>query len=236
MIISNHGHSILIRQSTPEDAVILFRAYTDEAFIHLYRSNNPLQSEEQLRQLLADRLKQSAEKRGYLELMIVHRHYGAMGVAMLNDLSNTHRRAEYLIGFFEQKHRCGKYALEASLLILDLAFNAYNLNKLYTYVYEYNDYAERSTVNFGFTQEGILKNHHYLIHEKRFVSLYINGLVVDDFRCHDKMRRLSVKLLGRDITQPEKEIQAVPFNNELTAQYAVQLRNKLRARSQTATA
>ncbi len=236
MIISNQGRSIFIRQSTPEDTQILFRAYTDDAFIRLYRSNNPLQSEEQLRQLLAERLKHSPEDRGYLELMIVHRRYGAIGVAMLGDFSSTHRRAEYLIGLFDQEHRGGRYALEASLLVLDLAFNAYNLNKLYTYVYEYNDFAEKSTLHLGFTQEGTLKNHHYLVHEKRFVSLYINGLVIDDFRHNDKIRRLSLKLLGRDITQPEvKEIHAVPFDNELTAQYAVQLRDKLRARSHRAT-
>jgi hypothetical protein len=64
MIISNQGRSILIRQSTPEDAQILFRAYSDDSFIRLYRSNNPAQSEEQLRDMLKERLKHSPLERG----------------------------------------------------------------------------------------------------------------------------------------------------------------------------
>ncbi len=227
MIIYNQGRSISIRQSTPEDTPILFRAYTDEAFIRLYRSNHPSQSEEQLRQMLAERLKHSPEQRGYIELMIVHHRLGAIGVATLGDYSTIHRRAEYLIGIFDEKHRRGKYALEASLLTLDLAFNAYHLNKLYTYVYDYNDFAEKSTVNFGFTCEGTLKNHHYLVHDNRFVSLHINGLVVEDFRHNDKIRRLSLKILGRDITRPYEELKAIPMDEELAAKYTAQF-EKLR--------
>jgi len=232
MMISNQGRSISIRQTTPEDTPILYRAYTDDEFMRLYRSNNPLQSEEQLRQMLAERLKHSPEKRGYIEFIIIHRRYGAIGVASLADFSSTHRRAEMLIGLFEQKYRGGKFALEASLLVFDLAFNAYNLNKLYTYVYEYNHFAEKSTVHSGFTQEGTLKNHHYLVHEKRFVSLYINGLVIEDFRRSETLRKLSLRLLGRDITRPsEKEITAIPVDKELAAKYTAQLTKKLRTQA-----
>jgi RimJ/RimL family protein N-acetyltransferase len=231
MIISNQGRSILIRQSTPEDAKILFQAYSDESFIRLYRSNNPAQSEEQLRDMLKERLKHPPLERGYIEFMIVHHQYGPIGVAMLGDYSKLHRRAEYLIGIFEKKHRGKKSTLEAMLLLLDLAFNAYDMNKLYGYVYDYNEFSLKSAMNLGFTHEGTLKNHHYLVHEKRFVSLYIDSLVVDDFRQHEKIRRLSLKFLGRDITRPYQEINAIPVEEEFTKQYTTQFLDKLRIHS-----
>ena len=233
MMISNQGRSISIRQTTPEDTPILYRAYTDDAFMRQYRSNHPLQSEEQLRQMLAERLKHSPEKRGYIEFLIIHRRYGAIGVATLGDYSSLHRRAEFLIGLFVQKYRGGQSALEASLLVFDLVFNHYHLNKLYTYVYDYNNFAEKSTIHLGFTQEGSLKNHHYLVHEKRFVSLYVNGLVIEDFRRNQKLRKLSLRKLGRDITRPtEKVIKAIPLDEKLTAKYTAQLKEKLRTQVQ----
>ncbi len=227
MITSNQGHSISLRQSNPEDAKILFKAYTDEKFIRLYRSNNPIKSEEQLRKILAEKTKKSPLETGHIEFMIVHNKYGPIGVAMLGDYSKIHRRAEYLIGLFDEKHR-GRYTLEAILLLLDLAFNAYNLNKIYGYVYGYNDFSLRSAVNLGFSHEGTLKNHHYDTHEKRFVSLYINGLTVEDFRSNEKIRCLSQKFIGRNITRPYKEVTAIPIENKLAIEYENKLLNNLR--------
>lgn len=89
MITSNQSHSISLRQSTPEDAKILFQAYSDETFIRLYRSNNPTQSKEQLRQMLIERAKQKPLERGYIEFMIVHNKYGPIGIAMLGDYSKV---------------------------------------------------------------------------------------------------------------------------------------------------
>lgn len=232
MTRSNQGRSISLRQSIPEDAKILFRAYTNESFIRLYRSNDTTQSEEQLRQMLIERAKQLPLEKGQIELMIVHHKYGPIGVSMLGNYSKMHRRAEYLIGVFDKKHR-GRCTLEALLLLLDLAFNSYNLNRIYGYVYEYNEFAIRSAVNLGFRHEGTLKNHHYCTHKKRFVSLYVNSLVVDDFRCNEKIRRLSPRFIGRDITQPYKEITAIPIEGELAAKYKDKLLKKLRPLSTT---
>ncbi len=229
MITSNHGRTISIRETTPDDASVLQQAYSNQTFIRLYRSNHILQSEEKLHKILVERAKYSPEEQSYIEFLIVHYQHGPIGIAALADYSELHHRAEYLIGIFDEKHRCGQNALEASLLTFDLAFNVYNINKLYTYVYEYNDFAEKNTVNLGFTKEGMLKNHHYLIHDKRFVSLNMNGLVVDDFRKSKRLCRLSLKVLGRNITHPYKEVKAIPMKNELmTKQTVAELTKKMR--------
>jgi len=206
MLLSNQGNSLTLRQTAPEDAPILLRAYQDESFAHLYRSNdNPL-TEEQLANLLTEYREHDPAEFGYLEFMLEHKQHGSIGIASLGDYSPIHKRAEYLIGIFAEKHRSLGYGTEATLLVLDLAFNAYHLNKIYTYVYDYNEFSRTNTLKFGFKQEGKLEEHHYLVHEQRFVDLYVNGLTEKHFRNSAKIRRYSLRLVGRDITQPYSEI------------------------------
>jgi len=199
--LSNRGNSLVLRQTMPDDAPILLRAYEDESFISLYRSNNARQTEEQLRQTLAQRKQRSPAQVGYLEFMLEHKQHGAIGVAALGDYSPIHQRAEYLVGLFDEKHRHAGYGIEATLLVLDLAFNTYRLNKIYSYVYEYNEFSHKNMINLGFKHEGILEEHHYSAQKDRFINLYINGMTVRQFRACDKIRRIAPRLIGRDITQ-----------------------------------
>lgn len=139
--------------------------------------------------------------------MIEHYRYGAIGVAVLGDYSSLHKRSEFLVGIFDKSQRNFTYGLEATLLVFDLAFNHYNINKLYTYVYEYNDISQNNTEKLGFTREGFLKKHHFNKSEQKFYDLYINGLVEEDFRCNKKLGKFANRLLGWDITQPIPKIQ-----------------------------
>ncbi len=200
MVLTNQGHLIRIRQTVPDDAPILLRAYQDENFISLFRSNNAQQTEEQLRKILANRLENEPSKLGHVEFMIEHKKHGPIGVALLGDYTPVHQRAEYLIGLFDESRRSIGYGTETTLLVLELAFNFYKLHKIYTYVYDYNEWSEKSTIKFGFKQEGLLEDHHYLLGEKRFVSLYINGMTEARFRDCEQIRRYSMRLLGRDVT------------------------------------
>ncbi len=189
MVLYNQGHNLRLRQTIPEDASILLNAYQDESFTRLYRSNTKEQTEKQLAKMLADRLEHNPAELGFIEYLVEHKWHGPIGVALLTDYSSLHKRAEYLIGLFNQKHRSVGYGTETTLLILDLAFNSYKLNRIYTYVYEYNECSEKNTEKFGFKREGILEKHHYLQHEERFVNLYINGMTEAHFRSNEKIRR-----------------------------------------------
>jgi len=207
MIISNQGKSLHLRQTEPKDAPILLKAYEDESFIRLYRSNNVTpKTEEQLAEGLKKRTEFNPTQLGYLEFMIEHKQHGAIGVAAFGDYAPYHKRAEFLIGLFDEKHQSRGYGAEATLLMLDLAFNVYNLNKIYTYVYDYNKKSEKLTERFGFKQEGYLESHHYSTREQGFVDLYINGLTISNFRTHKKISRISKLFIGRDITQAPTSI------------------------------
>jgi len=202
MITSNEGKNIWLRQTRPEDAEILLQAYDDEAFVRLYRSNQDQQTAEGLQEALQKRQELSPLQLRYLELMIVHKQYGAVGVAALGDYMPLHSRAEFLIGIFAEQHRRQGYGLEATLLMLDLAFNVYKLHKVYSYVYGYNEFSHKNMLHFGFKNEGYLEDHHYSKKEQAFVDLYINAIIETHFRESIKIARWSQRLIGRDITLP----------------------------------
>ncbi len=209
---SNQGRIITIRRTVLEDVPTLLKAYQDESFLHLYRSNHIQQTEEQLTSLIAEHAEYEFTELGYVEFMIEHKQYGIIGVAILSDYNPLHKRAEYLIGLFTSQHRALGHGTEATLLVLDLAFNHYELNKIYTYVYDYNKSSETNTLKFGFNQEGWLEDHHYLIDEERFVSLYLNGMTEKSFRNNNNIKRYSLRLLGHDITLPRKIIKLTNEN------------------------
>lgn len=228
MILSNQGHSLSLRQSEPDDAPTLLRAYEDESFISLYRSNNAKQTEEQLRQTLTKRKQRSPLQVGYVEFMLEHKQHGCIGVAALGDYSPLHQRAEYLVGLFEEQHRYAGYGIEATVLILDLAFNTYRLNKVYSYVYDYNEFSHKNMINFGFKHEGTLEEHHFSVRKNRFVNLYINGMTVRRFRDNDKIQKMSLRLVGRDITQPPQVFE-ISADNKLPEDAGQQFLDGLRA-------
>jgi RimJ/RimL family protein N-acetyltransferase len=199
----HRGRSLSLRRTAPADAPLLFdKMYRSAAFMHLFRLNDPVDSEAQLRERLAQRLKSTPTQSGYLELLMQHQQHGSLGVVCLADYSALHRRAEFLIGIFDQQHRRASYALEACLLIGDLAFNYYNLHRVYAYSYEYNHYAQNLMCTGGFHQEGSMKSHVFDRDTQQYVDLNIYGLNVNQFRQNPLLARLSRRLVGRDITQP----------------------------------
>ena len=134
MLISNRGKHVHLRQAIPEDAEIFHSAYASEDFSRLFRANGEKQSLEELRLCLAERSETPPESLSYVEFAILLKGQ-PIGVAVLADYSPLHRRAEFLIGIFSESKRHAAHAIEASLLILDLAFNHYQLNKLYAFAY-----------------------------------------------------------------------------------------------------
>lgn len=201
--ILHQGRSLSLRRTAPIDAPILYeKMYANAEFMHLFRLNTTYESIAVLRSSLATRLETPAHETGYLEMLIIHKKYGAIGITFLADYAEEQRRAEFAIGLFDFKQPLVSYALEGSLLIGDLAFNRYNLNRVYTFVYEYNYQSRDSTLEGGFTLEGISRKHVYDLQTESFVDLYNFGMTVGDFRNNQRIARLSKRLVGRDITQP----------------------------------
>jgi len=121
-----------------------------------------------------------------------------IGLAALADHQVSHRRAEFLLGIPDSQYRTGSLGLEASLLVLDFAFNQAGLHKVTSFVYGYNTHAQKNTLHLGFKQEGLLTQH---IHNgTNFIDLYQNGLLRADFYINKNLAVLSRRILKRDIT------------------------------------
>ncbi len=214
MRLEAEGKTLKIRRIRPDDAPYLYEAYREQDFIRLYRSNQASLTLDELKKALKKECNRSPLQSKYLEFIAEHKKKGPIGITVLADYSPLHKRVEYLIGIFKKGVRGHGYGVEMTLLVLDLVFNAYKLNKIYVYVYEYNPSSHEAIIKLGFKEEGFLKHHHYSIKEKRFVSLYLDALCEEDFRQSEQIRRLSIRFLGRDITKRPISITTKPVPSQ----------------------
>lgn len=206
MKLQNTGKTLRIRAVEPVDAEWLAATWANHEFVALYCSNITPTPAAVLHQSLVDRQQTPVATLGYIEFIVERLSGERIGVGSLGNYAALHRRAELMIGIVDPALRHGMAALEATLLLFDLAFNNYQINKLFTYVYGYNEYSQANTLRLGFVQEGKLRQHHWLTEEQRFVDLYINGMTVDDFRAAEQLARWSRRLLGWDITQSHQQV------------------------------
>lgn len=197
----NQGYRVSIKRSAPGDAPALYRAYRDRGFVRLFRSNTPQLSIEQLEQDLVARNNDDPAETGFIEFVIKHPEKGTIGLAVLCDYSPRHNRAEYLVGIFDEESRTTGLGIDATLLVLDLAFNRFGLNKVYAYSYAYNDYSFRSAQSMGFRHEATLRNFHHAEAKNTFVDLKMFSILREEFRTSKLIAKLSRRWIGTDITR-----------------------------------
>lgn len=198
-LILHRGRSLTLRRVLPEDAPLLMaKMYGNREFMRLFRLNDAPNNEAQLRQQIQNRLQTPPQQLFYLDGVLVHRTHGVIGLAALADYAPLHRRAEFLVGLFDTAHRRSGYGIEASLMLLDLGFNQYGLNRLYAYTYSYNVVG---LSGLGFNCEGVLAQQVFDRERQEFVDLHIHAMLLEQFRQSQQLAQLSQRLLGRDITQ-----------------------------------
>lgn len=210
----NQGYRVSIRRSAPKDKEAIYSAYQDREFVRLFRSNTPRLSIEELEQDLANRENLDPAQAGFVEFIIEHPKKGAIGMMVLCDYSARHNRAEFLIGIFDKESRTSGLGVDATLLILDLAYNRFGLNKIYLYSYGYNHYAFRSGLSLGFKHEATLRQFHYSEVDKKFVDLRMSSLLLSEYRTSGRIAKLSRRLMGVDITQAPSTAQPLPMTDE----------------------
>lgn len=201
--ILHESRHLQLRRTVPNDAEILFaRGFSQREFMRLFRLNDCPANVAEVHQQLVQRQQIPPEQETYLELLIVHRRYGPIGLCALADYAPFHRRAEYLVGLFDSSRRQIGYGIETTLMMQDLAFNTYSINKLFAATYAYNQHPQSCLVGMGFQFEGCCREHVFDSVTQEFVDVHNYGLNVDDFRQRQRLAPLSQRLLGHDITQP----------------------------------
>jgi len=201
----HESRNLQLRRTVPNDAGILFeRGFSQREFMRLFRLNDSPQSVGDVQQRLGRQQQVPPDQNTYLELLILHRRYGPIGLCALADYLKLHRRAEYLIGLFDTAQRQTGYGIEVTLMVLDLAFNAYAMHKVYAATYAYNQPAQRNLLGMGFQLEGIARQHVFDQVAQQFVDVHNYGLLEAEFRQHQRLKPLAQRFLGRDITLPGK--------------------------------
>ncbi|WP_353573336.1 GNAT family protein [Candidatus Albibeggiatoa sp. nov. BB20] len=200
------GKKVILERSAPEHVQFLQKCYQDKEFMDLYRL---VQSRTESEQSIIHRLEKenclSLKDLKKLEWVIFRYEQKGdeiekepIGLVSLADYQPKHQHAEFLIGILPPEYRRTGLALEASLLTFDLAFNFLKLNKLVVLVYGYNQNAQDNVLQLGFTQEGLMREQLY--ENGQFIDLYMDGLLVKDFRENRRLAKLSRYLVGKDIT------------------------------------
>lgn len=202
-LILHQGRSLTLVRTCPDDAPLLLeKMYSQYEFMRLFRLNDRAKSLEEVRQKLIQRSRSTPAETGYLECLIVHKTWGAIGIIAAADYSPLHQKAELLIGIFDKQYRSISHGIESGLLMTDLVFNAYHLHRLYAYIYGYNHPAQTAFAGGGFQLEGIMKEHLYDPVSQQYVDMHIYGMNETQMRQNPRIARLSKRLVGRDITQP----------------------------------
>lgn len=190
------GKRIVLSRILPKHQDFIFKLRNNEKFKSLYNIFLPTSKEEIQKDILFSN-KPPIEIRK-IE-WIIEKDNNPIGIAGLSELDWHNKNAELQIGFPDNLN--SKIALETAILILNFAFNKIFLEKLTTYVYSNNLYAQKSTLNLGFHQEGYLKSHIYDLTSKKRLDIFVNGLIAKDFFNNKKLQKLAFKLLGKNINQ-----------------------------------
>lgn len=106
-----------------------------------------------------------------------------LGTISLYDVSNTHRRAEYGRFLIAPEHRRQGYGRDALYLLLDLAFNTLNLNRVYGDILANNHAAIALDERLGFTLEGTFSQHVYK--HGKYLDVVRMGITADVWRNRD---------------------------------------------------
>lgn len=196
------GNKLYLRRYNKEDANYLRQCYQNTQFMVQYNHYIPRhQRVEELALKLDEAYSMHPCQLKSIDWVIMKKGVSQpIGIANLVGIEFVHRRAEFLIGLPNTNDHATGLGLEATLLVLDFAFNKANLNKLTSIVYEDNTSSQKNTLALGFIQESMLRDHIFDPTSGKFISLFGNGMTANDFRSNPRIAKLSKRILSRNIT------------------------------------
>ncbi|HEX5146700.1 MAG TPA: GNAT family N-acetyltransferase [Conexibacter sp.] len=171
-----HGPTLTLRYATPDDAPALFELASDREVTRFFSWGPYVRVEEPVAYVigLADR----RERGEQLDLLIVHREDGPIGVVGLSELSRRDRRA--VVGTWLGRRWWGSGAnREVKALVARLAFVHLGLERLGAYADVENGRSQRALERLGFVSEGLLRRWHR--HGDAAHDVHVYGLLRDEW-------------------------------------------------------
>jgi [ribosomal protein S5]-alanine N-acetyltransferase len=171
-----HGPTLMLRYATPDDAPALFELGSDREVTRFFSWGPYVRMEEPVAYIvgLADR----RERGEQLDLLIVHREDGPIGVVGLAELASRDRRA--VIGTWLGRRWWGSGAnREVKALMAHLAFGPLGLDRLGAYADVENGRSQAALERLGFSREGLLRRWHR--HGDVAHDVYVYGLLREEW-------------------------------------------------------
>lgn len=170
------GPTLTLRYAAPSDAPALLRLASDPEVTRWF-SWGPYRTVEEPLAWIA-KLPGQRERGEQLDLLVVHREHGPIGVTGLVELSVRDRRA--VVGTWFGRAFWGSGAnAESKALIARLAFDHLGLDRVSAYADVDNGRSQAALAKAGFVREGVLRGWHRHGETVHDVAMY--GLLRSDF-------------------------------------------------------
>jgi ribosomal-protein-alanine N-acetyltransferase len=140
-----------------------------------------------------DRLEGQRERGEQLDLLVVHRDDGPIGITGLSEFSMRDRRC--MVGTWFGKPWWGTGAnRESKAVMAHLAFEVLGMNRLGSYSNPDNLRSTRALEGVGFVREGVLRAWHR--HGDRYLDVNVFGMLRSDWE-HGPLREIEVGIAGQ---------------------------------------
>jgi ribosomal-protein-alanine N-acetyltransferase len=172
-----HGPTLILRYATPEDAPALFELASDREVTRFFSWGPYVRIEEPIAYIVG--LDARRERGEQLDLLVVHRSDGPIGVVGLAELSRRDRRA--VVGTWLGRRWWGSGAnAEVKALVAHLAFAHLGLERLGAYADVENGRSQAALARLGFVREGLLRRWHR--HGDAAHDVHVFALLCDEWR------------------------------------------------------
>lgn len=184
------GPELTLRLPEPSDAPALFALARDPEVTRFF-SWGPYRHEQEARAYLA-KLPDQRERGEHLDLVVVHRDEGPIGVTGLSEISRRDRRA--MVGTWLGRRHWGTGAnLESKALVTHLAFAHLGHERLGAYTNVLHGRSQAALRAMSFRDEGVLRAWHR--HGDRVHDVVVWSILRSEWE-RSRLRLVEVEVLG----------------------------------------
>lgn len=174
------GRLTILRKPEYKDTNVLFKWYNNQEFRELY-SVDLISTKDQIDNCISFYRKVNFSLANSLFLMILKKKSEEpLGVAFLDHISSQHKHARFSIGIAESAFRKRGFGFDATVVLLNYAFYDLDVHRVWTEVYENNQYSITACLKFGLKNEGIMRDHIQFNGNLRNLMLF--SILEDEYR------------------------------------------------------
>jgi RimJ/RimL family protein N-acetyltransferase len=172
------GARVALRELRSEDADFVVAWRRDHVVASQLFSPPPQSVEQHVRWF--DAMKSAGDRQEFVITRVDVSPEQPIGTTGLSGITTRHKRAEFGIMIGEATARGQGFATEATRLLLDYAFGALALRRVFLQTFADNEAALNLYKRIGFVEEGRLRAH--AVREDEPVDVVVMGLLVQEYR------------------------------------------------------